>query len=337
MASPGTEVPVGQTALDSAPQWGGRGGGLEAAKVYAFNKFAQTFGRNPTSQELDQLAPSYIGADPNIANNAGGDAQVSAYYQQLSNTPQNIYKQQQDQYLTDAPKFADQVNGAFQSNLGRAATQDELTHFGALLASGQDPYQVQQALQQTQEYQNTQNTNFQNTLKDQLQGSNSEYFNKYILPSIQAQNAMAGRTQDSSGYQAQLSNAALEQNQGLQNFLAQTTAQNYQNSVGNATNQYANLMNQQYGLQNAGVNNSLSNQASNQQYNQNLNMYQMQQQAYSNYLDRYGKRDNGLGGLIGGGLGAGLGGYFGGTKGAQLGYNLGSGAGNAFGSGSARI
>lgn len=333
MATP-TDVPTGQTPLTEGPQWGGTGGGQEAAAVYAFNQFAKTFGRNPSQQELDQLIPAYIGADKNIANISGGNANVAAYYQQLTNTPQNIYNTEQQKYLTDAPKFADQVTQAFQQSMGRAPTQDELSHFGALMASGQDQYQVQNALAQTQEAQNTANTTFQNQLQGQLQGSNKTYFDQYILPSIQAQNAQAGRTQDSSGYQSQLANAALQQNQGLQNFLASTTAQNYQNSTANAAGQYNQLLGQQYGLQNAGVSSGLANQAANQQYNQNLNMYQMQQQAYNNYLNQYGKRNNGTAGLIGGGVGAIAGAFVGGPAGAAAGYGIGSSLGSQFGGGS---
>lgn len=326
-------VPTGQTVLTSAPTQDHSQDSAGAAHAWAanaaYNEFLKQVGRPPTQQELSQFEPSYIGGDKNIGNNTGLSAAVASYVSQQQNSPQNIYNQQQSQFKADAPKYADQVTQQFQSALGRAPTQDELDHFGALIASGQDAYQVGQALKQTQEYQNTQNTNFQNQLQSQLQGSNSTYFNQYILPSIQAQAAQSGRSLDSSGVNSQLANAALLQNQGLQNFLAQTTAGNYANSVANATNQYNNLMSQQYGLQNAGVSNTLANQAANTQYNQNLNMYQMQQQAYNNYLSQYGKRNNGLGSLIGGVLGGGAGAYFGGPQGAAAGYQIGSGLGNA--------
>jgi hypothetical protein len=332
--------PVGQTPLSGDPnsfKWGqgqfqGAGGGQQAGQYYAWKDFANEFGRNPTQQELDQLTPAYMGADPNIANTAGGKANVAAYYQQQTNTPQNIYSQEQGKYLQDAPKYADQVTAQFQNALGRAPTQDELSHFGALIASGQDQYQVGQALQQTQEYQNTANTKFQNQLQGQLQGSNATYFNQYIAPELQSQAALAGRSLDSSGVNAQLANAALQQNQGLQNFLAQTTAGNYASSTANASNQYNQLMSQQYGLQNANVSSGLANQAANTQYNQNLNMFQLQQSAYNNYLNQYGKRSNGLGGLIGGIGGALIGGAATGwsnPQGYQAGFNIGSGLGNA--------
>jgi hypothetical protein len=330
----GTALGAGIGSLFGGGGGGGpfvSGGGDETA--YATNEFQKLFGRAHREDELAQLVPSYIGADQHIPNVAGGNAQVAAYYQQQQNTPQAIYQKQQQQYLQEAPKYADQVNQQFQSLLGRDATADEKNHFGALIASGQDPYQVQQALQQTQEYQNTANTKFQNQLQNQLQGSNSTYFNQYIMPDIQARAAQSGRSLDASGVNSQLANAALQQNQGLQNFLAQTTAQNYQNSTANASNQYNNLMSQQYGLQNANVSSGLANQAANQQYNQGLNMYQLQQQSYNNYLNQYGKRNSGLGGAIGTVAGGALG-AFGGPQGAALGASLGGSVGSAFGGGS---
>ena len=283
-------VPNGETPLASLPEYGGAGGSTQAAQHAAGQQFFNTFGRNPTQQELDQLTPAYLSGDPNILNSAGGNAAVANYYQQQANTPQQIYNQQQSQYAAQAGQYGTQVGQAFQSTLGRAPTDAENQYYGSLMASGQDQYQIQQALQQTQEYQNTQNTNFQNQLQGQLQQSNSTYFNQFIAPSLQAQNAMSGQAPGSSALSSQLANAALQQNQGLQGFLAQTTAQNYQNSTANATNQYNQLLGQQYGLQNAGVTNALQNQQSNNAYNQQLNLYQMQQQAYNNYLNQYGKR-----------------------------------------------
>lgn len=328
-------VPTGQTPLASLPTYGGSGGDETSAQFYAGQDFYKSFGRNPTQQELDQLTPAYIDPNGHIANLAAGKAQIAAYYQQQTQTPQNIYNQQQQQYLTQAPQFANQVTQAFQSTMGRAPTSDELSHFGALMASGQDAYQVQQALGQTQEAQNTANTNFQNQLQGQLQQSNSTYFNQFIAPSLQAQNAQSGQAPGSSALTAQLSQAALMQNQGLQNFLASTTAQNYQNSTANANNQYQQLMGQQYGLQNANVTSGIQNQQNNQAYNQQLNLYQMQQQAYSNYLNQYGKR-NGLASGLSGALQGGLGGFLAGSKsgnpyGGLIGGVLGAGAGGAAG------
>ncbi len=304
-------------------------GSNQSASHQAFLDFNAQFGRNPTQSELNQLTPAYLSGDPNQLNMAGGKANVSSYFSQLSNTPQNIYSQEQNQYLQQAPQYADQVTAQFQQNLGRAPTADELSHFGALVASGQDPYQIGQALQQTQEYQNTANTNFQNQLKGQLQDSNSQYFNQYISPDLLAQASLSGRSLDASGVNSQLANAALIQNQGLQNFLANASVQNFQNSTANASNQYNQLMSQQYGLQNANVSSGLANQAANTTYNQNLNMFQLQQQAYNNYLSRYGKSGgNALaGGLQGAMSGAATGFAAGGPWGALAGGVVGGGLG----------
>lgn len=332
-------IPQGDTALDSGKlaeldAWSKQPGQYPVlasqnpqffAQLGVYNTFKDQFGRAPSAQELAQFQ----------GLGAGMVQGISTYRQQVgAPTPQDIYNQQQQKYLQDAPKYSDQVNSVFQSQLGRDATADEKNHFGALIASGQDPYQIQQALQQTQEYQNTANTKFQNQLQGQLQQSNSTYFNQYIAPALQAQAAQSGRSLDSSGVNAQLANAALQQNQGLQQFLAGTTAQNYQNSTANATNQYNNLMGQQYGLQNANVSSGLANQAANTQYGQNLSMYQMQQQAYNNYLNQYGKRqNNALGGALQGGLsGATTGFMLGGPWGALAGGVAGAGLGGYAGS-----
>jgi hypothetical protein len=334
-------VPVGQTPLTSLPAWGGAGGSGTAANAQAAADFAAMAGRNPTAEELSQLVPSYLSGDANILNETAGRAQLSAYLTQQQQTPQNIYNQQQQQlqqqYTTNQKTIDPQVSQTFQSLLGRAPTSAEAQYYGTLMASGQDQYQIQQALQQTQEYQNVQNTNFQNQLQGQLQQSNSTYFNQYIAPQIASTNALNGGTQGNSGYQSQLANAALQQNQGLQQFLGGVTAQNYQNSTANATNQYNQLLGQQYGLQNAGVSNQLSNQASNQSYNQQLSLYQMQQQAYSNYLNNYGKT-NGLNSVLQGAIGGAsagskfgpYGAIFGGLGGGVLGGASAASSGNAY-------
>lgn len=303
-------------------------------KAYATQDFWDIFHRAPTEDELAQIVPIYYGADQHTPNKVQGRAYVASLFQQQENTPEAIYKKQQAQYQTDAPKFADKVNAAFQANMGRDATESEKAHFGALMAGGQDNYQVEQALQQTTEYNTKQTQDFTKNLGTQLQATNADYFSKYLLPAIQSQNAQAGRSQDSSGYQAQVVNAGQQQNYDLQNYLAQVAATGYQGSVNNNAENYKGLLSQQYGLQNAGVNNTLANNAANTQYGQNLNMYKMQQDAYNNYLSRYGKREGnqGTGALLGGVAGGVLGGIYGGPMGATAGYTVGSGIGGAAGS-----
>src|ERR1039457_1136172 len=87
------DSPDGSTPLTALPQYGGAGGSLQAASYYAGQDFLATFGRNPSQQELNQLAPTYMG-DPNIANQAGGRAAIAQYYQNIANSPANLQKRQ---------------------------------------------------------------------------------------------------------------------------------------------------------------------------------------------------------------------------------------------------
>lgn len=333
---PTGEQPLADSAL---PQWtADRHNVSQNSQAYAVGDFKRIFGRNPSASELATLSPAYDAGNGVDLNLGAGKANVASYFQQLSQSPQSLYQKQQADLTAKAPQYYDQVGQLFQQNLGRAATDAENTHFGMLLASGQDPYQIQQALQQTTEYQTTATQKFSDQLKTQLQQSNQDYFSKYILPSIQSNNAMAGRTQDSSGYQAQLASAAQQQNYNLNDYLAQVQAGGYQSAMSNNSQNYQQLLGQQYGLSNANISNQLANNASNTQYNQNLQMYQMQQQAYNNYLQRYGKTGNpALGAIQGGMSGAGAGAAFG-PWGALAGGVLGAGLG-AYGqsSGAARL
>lgn len=335
-----TYVPVGQTPLTGLPQYSeNRNDYTQNEKFYAADQFVKLFGRNPTQAELDSLSQKYDAGNRIDINKNAGDAAVSDYFNQQSQTPQALFNQQsqagQKAYTTNKGKIDPQINQVFQSQLGRDATSDELQHFGTLVATGQDPYQVQQALQQSTEYQNRATSDFTQRLGTQLQGTNADYFSKFIAPQLQAQAANSGRSTDSSGVNAQLANAAQGQNYDLQNYLAGIQANQYGQSTANAAGNYQQLLGQQYGLQNAGVSNALSNQASNQQYNQNLAMYQMQQTAYNSYLNNYGKRNGAVAGFTGalkGGIsGAVAGGTAGGPWGALAGGLGGAAAGGASG------
>jgi hypothetical protein len=305
----------GGKPIDQLPGYGGAGGSMQAAQYYAGQDFAKMFGRNPTQNELTQLSQYYMSGDPNISNRTQGQAALSNFYTQLSQTPANLYKTQQAQLTAQAPKFYDSVNQQFQSQLGRDATDSEKTHFGMLLASGNDPYEIDQALQSTPEYQTRATTDFTNRLGTQLQSSNADYYSKYILPTIQSQNAQAGRTQDSSGYQAQLANAAQGQNYDLQNYLASVSASQYGQSTANALNLYNSQYQNTQNLGNANISNALSNANYNVQRSNALSDYNMQQQAYANYLNNYGKRNGAASGI----QGALSGGFMGAKMGASAG------------------
>lgn len=324
------EPTTGETPLTDAPVWGGRGGGEQAAKVYAWDAFNKQFGRNPTQSELTQLSAAYIGSDPNIANNAQGNAAVAQYFNTFSNNPADINKRNQEKYLKEAPEHFDSINNLFQSSLGRQATQDELNHFGSLLASGTtDSYGLQQFLQQQPEYAEGKDKAFQDNLRGQMVDNDKRYFGEQILPGIQEAYAKQGRSFDSSAFQNSATLAAQQQNTNREGFLNNLSASQYGNRQQNAYNDYANQVAQQNALTNSGIQAQYGGmQGVTDRINQ-ITDFNTQKDAYNQYLAKYGKRNNGLGGLIGGAVLGGAGAYFGGSAGAAAGYNIGSGLGGA--------
>lgn len=309
--------------------------GLADETAYATRDFKEIYGRDPTKVELDQIVPAYVGQDQHLPNQAQGKAFIAQMFQSQENTPDKIYADQQKKYLADAPQHFDAVNQMFQSQLGRTASQDELNHFGSLLASGTtDPYQLQSFLQQQPEYQTKQNQGFQDKLSGQLSGYDQDYFKSNILPSIQEAYAKQGRSFDSSAFQAAATNSAQQQNVSRQQYLAGLSAQQYGGVQQNAYNDYANQVAQQQNLTNSGIQAQYQGMQNNQNRVNQITDFNTQSQAYNDYLAKYGKRNNGLGGVLGTVIGAGLG-SFGGIKGAQLGATLGGsvgqGAQNAYG------
>lgn len=330
MATKVYDPPNGEDLLSVLPKYGGAGGSLEAAKYYAGQDFVKQFGRNPTQSELNLIAPAYVSGDPNLTNSGQGQAAISQYYQSLSNTPDQINKSNQDKYLKDAPQHYDAVNGVFQSQLGRAATQDELDHFGSAVASGGlDQYSLKQFVQQQPEYQTNQNTKFQTDLSGKLASYDQDYFNKNILPSIQSTYAKQGRSFDSSAFTAATANAAENQTADRGKYIAGITAQQYGGVEDRAYQDYANAVANSTALTNAGITAKYGGIQGTQNRVNQIQDFNTQQNLYNQYLAKYGKRSNGVGGLIGTAIGAGVGGYFGGTAGAGLGANLGGTAGSA--------
>lgn len=284
--------------------------------VPIYRAFQTTYGRAPTSNEYAQ----YGGVQQ-----AGGNVE-SEIANAFASDPQNIAKQKQQQQDAEAPKHYDAVNSLFQSQLGRQATQDELSHFGSLLSSGTtDPYQLQQFLQQQPEYQNQQNAKMRSDLSGTMASNDKRQFQEQILPGIQENFAKQGRSFDSSAFANSATLAAQQQNTNREGFLNNLTASQYGGVEDRAYQDYASQVQQQNALQMGGIQ---SQQQSVARVN-NINDYKMQQDMYNQYLAKYGKRNNGIGGMIGGGIGAAAGAYAGGPTGAMVGYQMGSGLGNA--------
>ncbi len=317
--------PDGSTPLATLPQYGGAGGSYQAAQYYAAQDFAKVFGRNPTQSELTQLSQAYLSGDPNIANQTGGQAAIAQYYQNVANSPENLQARQLSQaqaaYTKGQSGFDATTNAAFQQATGQAATPDELSHFGSLLATGQiDAYGLSQLVGQTQQAQQYQTQQYQNTLSNNLQQTQGDYFKNYINPSILSQTAAAGRDPNSSGVQQAEVQAGKQQNYDLQNYLANFGATQYGQSAQNQQGVYGQYLNQLYGNQNANTSYALGQNSFNQQQLANSQNYNLQQNAYNNYLKNYGKTSNGAQGALGGA-----------TSGAALGTSILPGWGTAIG------
>ncbi len=324
------EPTTGETPLTDAPVWGGRGGGQQAANVYAWDAFTKQFGRNPTQSELTQLSAAYIGGDPNIANVAQGNSAVAQYFNTFSNSPEAINKRNQEKYLKEAPQHFDSINQLFQSKLKRVATQEELDHFGKALASGNtDAYGLSQFLEQQPEFAEGKDKAMREGLRGELAANDKRQFSEQILPGIQETYAKQGRSFDSSAFQNATAQAAQAQNTQREGFLANLTASQYGNRQENAYNDYANAVANQQNMQNFNLQAQYQGGQNMQNRLNQITDYNTQSNAYNQYLAKYGKRNNGLGGAIGGVLGGGIGAYFGGPAGAMAGYQMGSGLGQA--------
>jgi len=318
----------GETPLAELPKYGGYGGDVESGKFYAGQKFAELFGRNPTASELTMFAPAYVGGDGRIANTGQGDQAIAQYFQSMSNTPDQINKGNNEKYLKEAPKHFDSINQLFQSHLGRTASQEELNHFGSLMASGAtDQYQLQQFLQQQPEYTSKQNQGFQDKLSGQLAGYDKEYFDKSILPSLQETYAKQGRSFDSSSFKAAATNSAQQQNVGRQQFLGNLSAQQYGGVQDRAYQDYANQLANQQNLTNSGIQAQYAGAQNTQNRLNTITDFNTQNQLYNQYLAKYGKRGNPvMGGLQGATSGA-TAGSVAGPWGAAIGGIVGGGLG----------
>lgn len=281
----------GETPIATLPQYGGAGGSQQAMEYYAAKDFAQIFGRNPTQSELAMLSAAYQG-DKNIANTAQGKSAIAQYFQSQSNTPDQINKQNQEKYLKEAPQHYDTVNKLFQDTVGRAASQDELNHFGSALASGSiDSYQLGEFMKQQPEYTQTQDAKMRADLSGTMATNDRRQFSEQILPSIQEAYAKQGRSFDSSGFQNAATQSAQAQNTNREAFLSNLTASQYGGRQQNAYADYANMVQNQQALTNSGINARYTGLQNTQNRVNEIQDYNTQQNAYNQYLARAGKRD----------------------------------------------
>lgn len=284
----------------------------------AYQAFKSFIGRDPTSNEFAQVIPQFQ-SGPQL-----GNAWLAKYAEQQKNDPRNL--------AAGAGKYSDQVNQVFQSQLGRAATPDEITHFGSYLGSGNlDAYGLQQFLAGTPEYQGQQDTKFRGELGTQLQNSDVNYFDR-AKQGLMSQFAQNGQTfGNSTALDSALVDLMGQIQQKRSDYMAGLSSQQYGGNKQLALSNYGNTMDQY--LQNNNYDRTL-NQRQMDQYAgraNDLSDYNRQQQDWMNYANsQQGGRGGGIGGAVGGLIGAGIGAYAGGPTGAGVGYQIGSGAGNTF-------
>lgn len=334
-------TPKGETPLGAGPAWQGRGGEIGAARVYAFQKFANTFGRNPSQSELDRLAQAYVGADRNVANVGGGDAAVSQYFQMLQNSPDVLQEEGDAKLKEKIPQQYDSVKGAFKSALGRDPSQAELDHFAKMMANGEaDSYTIEQGLQTLPEYTTGKDQEARTKLRGELQTADTDYLTNKVAPSLQSYFAQQGRVADQSSpaLSAALANASKQTNDERERYLATVGREDYTNSRQATINNYLQTLQRQYQLNDSATGRMNQLQDQNTARNYDLQDYYQQQSAYNDYLQNYGRRKTksssglygGGGALLGMGLGAALAAPTGGMS-IPMGMMLGGGAGGTAG------
>jgi hypothetical protein len=268
------------------PYWQGQGRDSDA-KTAAYDGFYQSYGRAPTTDELNQILPSFLGSDAHVTDVAGGNAFVSQMHQASENTPAKIYERQQQQWKAGANKYYDQVAQTIQGLFGRAPTQDELDHYGTALASGQvDAYTIGEFLKSLPEYQDARDKEFRSGVDSQLQDSDQKFFGR-AKEDVISRYAQMGRP-TSPALDVALTEFASQLSERRGTYMAQLSANQYGGNKAAAQGQYESdrqdYMNR--GNQNIGA-----------QYDQyqdllkrsrDISDYNRQSEDYSRNLDRYG-------------------------------------------------
>ncbi len=313
-----------------------------------------TLGRDLTSNEFAQVAPLFgSGSDKEVEAGRAALAQIASNDQQGPSGVSQKYQQGQSGYN-------DQVNGVFNSLLQRGASQDELDHFGKMIASGDvDPYTLSQFVQQLPEYRTNQSnaaaatqtqadTAARSQLSDELQGYDQNFFNK-AKEDVISRYTQAG-IQNSPSLDFALTNLMGDIQKQRSAYLADVARQDYVSERGNTRQDYLNnndLLRQDYMTNlgqlsnNANYSRQRSDQLSDLMRGRSYDVadYQTQQNNLMNLLSqqqqpRRGGFGSALGPLIGAGIGAAgagmVSGGMGAGAGAQLGAYLGGAGGGAY-------
>ncbi len=291
----------------------------DVSNIQALKSFRSIMGRDPNANEYTQILPIFQQAD----GQKYGNAWLAQYKQQYDQNPANR--------VGEAGKYSPQINQTFQSMLGREATQDEINHFGSLLATGNvDAYQLQDFLRGTPEYQQGQDKTFRSGLSRELEDSDSRFFDRSKQSVISK--FMQNGTYGSSALDSALTDLMGQIAEKRSGFLSNLSASQYGANKELALGNYNNAREQYFGEQAYNRGQANKQQDYYQGRSDNLTDYNRQMQDYMSYLNSNGggKSKAPWGQVAGGLIGAGIGATFGGPAGAGAGYNIGQGTGGMF-------
>lgn len=210
-------------------------------KVYwqAYVNARDQLGRDITGNEFADIKPYFEGK----GGLSTGRQYLSTLAEEEAKSPFAMKKR--------APEYAGTIDQMYQDLLARGATPAELEHLGTMMATGEiDPYEIQQFIQATPEYQTAQTERNVSKLGDVLKGYDTSYF-KQMAPEIMSQYAKAGIQHSPAldyaltNLQSQIANKRGEYLAGL-TYEGSQRAQNQQMSdYGNTMNQYLSDLNYQ--------------------------------------------------------------------------------------------
>ncbi len=215
---------------------------IDRSNSLAYRSFVEQIGREPTSSEFAQILPAFQ------QNSLYGNAILGSIRDRLAQNPNDpINKGKSGQYT-------DQINQTFQSMLGRAATADEASHFGNLLATGNvDTYQLQDFLRGTPEFQTQADTKFRSGLGKELEDQDVSFFNR-ASQGVRSQFLNQG-TGNSSALDSALTDLMGQISQQRSKYLSDLSAKQYGgnkelalSNYGNTQNEFLNNQNYNRGL-----------------------------------------------------------------------------------------
>lgn len=270
--------------------------------------FKNVAGRDPTADELNNYFTNSLWGQWH----APGELQYTDLTAGANNYIANnwdVTQLQAGKGDADAPAQYGAVDQAFQTGLGRVATQEEKDHFGKLLANKSlDPYTLNQWITQLPENVKKQDAAFQSTLRDTMSTQDARYFNEQIMPGISSSFAKNGRSFDSSAYANALAQAAQQQNTSREGFLNNLSVAQYSGDATKAYAAYVDSLNRSQGAQDYAQNRFDNTTDTSLQRLYDTQGYNTQQAAYNSYLAKYGKRNMGAQGAVAGaGAGATIG------------------------------